>query len=172
MTSCGLFIVGTDSLVLVNHIKRTRYCIQVAACDMFSLLTSAHEEIGSKATMLQWLKNQNEKSEIYHYWHIITGLMLNLLIFVRSVMEGNFSLHASSLKKVVKWCYACDHYNHVCWVTVQLYGLVILPFTLPYLYKCFSDGYFAFQTSSRWGLSLMGIDQAHEQNNVVIEGMG
>ena len=39
MASCGLSISGTDSLVSVNHIKRERYCIQVAACVMFSLLT-------------------------------------------------------------------------------------------------------------------------------------
>ena len=39
MNSCGLSIVGTDSLVTVNHIKRARYCIQVAACVIFSLLT-------------------------------------------------------------------------------------------------------------------------------------
>ena len=35
MASCGLSIVGTDSLVSVNHIKRVRYCIQIAACVMF-----------------------------------------------------------------------------------------------------------------------------------------
>ena len=39
MNSCGLSIVGTDSLVTVNHITRARYCIQVAACVIFSLLT-------------------------------------------------------------------------------------------------------------------------------------
>ena len=31
MASCGVSIVGTDSLVSVNHIKRAKYCIQVAA---------------------------------------------------------------------------------------------------------------------------------------------
>lgn len=49
MVSCGLSIVGTDSLVPVNHIKRAKYCIQIAACVMFSLLTLAHEESGDKS---------------------------------------------------------------------------------------------------------------------------
>ena len=61
--SCGLSIVGMDSLVSVNHIKRARYCIQVAACVMFSLLTSAHEKGGDKGTVLQCLKIQGEESE-------------------------------------------------------------------------------------------------------------
>ena len=64
MASCGLSIVGTNSLVSVNHIKRARYCIQVADCVMFSLLTSAHKESGDKGPVLQWLKNQSEESEI------------------------------------------------------------------------------------------------------------
>ena len=38
VASCGLSIVGMDSLS-VNHIKRVRCCIQVAAFVMFSLLT-------------------------------------------------------------------------------------------------------------------------------------
>ena len=71
MASCGLSIVGTDSLVSVNHIKRARYCIQVAACVMFSLLTSAQEKSGDKGPVLQWLKNQSEKSEMCHYWYIM-----------------------------------------------------------------------------------------------------
>ena len=64
MASCGLSIVGTDSLVSVNHIKRASYCIQVAACVMFSLLTSAQEKSGNKSPVLQWLKNQSEESEM------------------------------------------------------------------------------------------------------------
>ena len=89
---------------------------------MFSLLTSAHEEIGSKATMLQWLKNQHEKSEICHYWHIITGLMLNLLIFVRSVMEGNFSLHASSLMPVIiTIMFVGSQFNYMVWLFYHLH---------------------------------------------------
>ena len=42
-----LLIAGTDSLVSVNDIKRARYCIEFAACVMFSLLTSAHEKRGN-----------------------------------------------------------------------------------------------------------------------------
>ena len=106
-----------------------------------------------------------------HYWYKTTELRLNLLIFVRSIREGNFSLYVSSLKQVVKWYYACDHYHYAQWITVHLYDLVNLPFTSLYQYKCFSDGYFAFQKSSR-KFSLMGIDQAHKQNNTVINGMG
>ena len=117
------------------------------------------------------VKNQSEESEMCNYWHIIIDLMLNLLIIVRSIREGNLNLYVSSLKQVVKWYYACDYYHYTRWVTVHLYDLVNLPTTSLYLYKCFSDGYSAFQKSNK-KFSLMGIDQAHDQNNAVIKGMG
>ena len=96
--------------------------------------------------------------------------MLNLLIFVTTVRERNFSLYFASLKQVLKWYYACNNYHYAHRVTVQLHDLVNLATTSPYLYKCFSDCYFAFLKSSR-KYSLTGIDQVHEQNNVVIKGM-
>ena len=172
-------IVGMDSLS-VNHIKRVRCCIQVAAFVMFSLLTWAHKKSGGKGPMLQWLKNQIEESEMCHYyWYIIIDLMLNLLIFVRSIKEGNLSLYVSSLKQVVKWYYSCDHYHYACWVTFHLYDLVHLygsgswstymiwslhhptcttsheqHYMLWSLHHptCFSDGYFAFQKSKNFFL--------------------
>ena len=80
-------------------------------------------------------------------------------------------MYVSSLKQVVKWYYACDHYHYARWVTVHLYNLVNSPTTSPYLYKCFSDTYFNFQKSNK-KFSLMRINQAHEQNNAAIMGMG
>ena len=36
MCTCGLAIVGADSLVTVNNTKRVRYCLQVGACVIYS----------------------------------------------------------------------------------------------------------------------------------------
>ena len=90
-----------------------------------------------------------------HYYYIIIDFVLNLLIFVASVKEGNSSLSVSSLKQVVKLDYACDYYYHARWVKVYLCDLVNLPSLSLYLYKC-------FQAAIE-----MGIDQEHEQNKAV-----
>ena len=80
-----------------------------------------------------------KKAKCVTIWYITIELMLNFLIFVTSIREGNFSLYVWSLKQVVKWYYACDHYQYARWATVHLYDLVNLPTTSPYLHKCFSD---------------------------------
>ena len=48
------------------------------------------------------IKNQSEEIELCHYWYIIIDLMLNLLIFIRSIWQENLSLYVSSLKQIVK----------------------------------------------------------------------
>ena len=47
MCICGLSIVGADSLVTVNDMKRARYCFQVEACVIYSKLKQAHMDSGS-----------------------------------------------------------------------------------------------------------------------------
>ena len=171
LSCCELSIVGSESLVTVNHIKKARYCLQVSICMIYSFLESAYQESGDTQPVMDWLRSRSETSEMCRYWHIILQMMLNLLIFVRSIREGNFLLYVSSLRHIVKWYFALDHYHYARWIAVHLHDLVSLPQTSPYLYNCFLDGYFAFQKSDR-KCSLMGIDQAHEQNNAVIKGMG
>ena len=51
MYTCGLSIIGADSLVTVNDIKRTRYCLQVGACVIYSKLKT-HRDSGSDELIL------------------------------------------------------------------------------------------------------------------------
>ena len=101
----------------------------------------------------------------------LVDLVLNFLISVRSVREWNFSLYVSSVKQVMKWYYDCDNYHYAHRVTVHFYDLVNLPSTSTYLYNCFSNCYFTFLKSNR-KFSLEGINQVHEQNNLVKKGKG
>ena len=53
----------------------------------------------------------------------------------------------------------------------QIYDLLALPRNSPQLHQFFMDGYFTFQKTNR-RFSLLGLDQIHEQNNVVNKSMG
>ena len=52
MYTCGLSIVGADSLVTVNNIKRARYCFQAGACLIYSKLKQAHRYSGNDELIL------------------------------------------------------------------------------------------------------------------------
>ena len=52
MCTCCLSIVGADSLVTVNDIKRATYCLQVGARVIYSKLKHAHIDSGSDELIL------------------------------------------------------------------------------------------------------------------------
>ena len=85
MCTCGLSIVGADSLVTVNDIKRARYCLQVGACVIYSKLKQVHMDNGSDELILSWLANKSKINEMCFYWKLILELMIDLLVFIRSL---------------------------------------------------------------------------------------
>jgi len=105
------------------------------------------------------------------YWKLIIELMLDVLIFIRSIREGNFLLYTTMLRQLIKWFFIFDHYHYARWISIHLYDLFTLPQLAPHLHKSFMDGYFTFQNTDRQ-YSLIGLDQVREQNNAVMKGMG
>ena len=65
------------------------------------------------------------------YWKTILELELTILVFIRSIRESNFSLYVISLRSLMKWYYSMDHYNYARWLSVHLFDLVQLQYTLP-----------------------------------------
>ena len=97
--------------------------------------------------------------------------MIDVLVFIQSLREGKYPLYIASLRKLIRWYFALDHYNYGRWLSVHIYDLLTLPQYWPQLHKFFMDGYFIFQKTDRQ-FSLMVLHQIHEQNNAVMEAMG
>ena len=134
-----------------SHQKGKALCSSCSLCHVLTINASPREKSWQRPCTAM-VKNHSEQGTMCQYWYIIINLMLNFLVFIRWIREGN----------VLKWCYARGHYHYARWATVHLYDdLVNLPTTSPYLCKYFSDGYFAFQKSNK-KISLMRIDQDHE----------
>ena len=59
-----LSTTGTSTIVDVNDIKRTRYCLQVSVCAIFKLLKKAHEKSQSELSPFEWLDEASKSSEM------------------------------------------------------------------------------------------------------------
>ena len=57
-----------------------------------------------------------------------------MLIFVRSIREGNFELYIGSLRKVIKWYFILDKYHYARWLTIHLFDLLTLDVKFPGVY--------------------------------------
>ena len=135
-----LSVVGTNVIVNVNDIKKARYCLQVCACAIYRKPKEAHKESNSILPVMDWLqKVGSNQSEMSFYWNIILHVELSILVSIRSIREGNFTLYKQSLWSLMKWYFALDHYNYERWVTVHLFDLMCLEFTCPDIYNEFRD---------------------------------
>ena len=83
---CGLCIVGADFLVTVNDIKGARYSFQFEGCVNYSKLKHANMGIGNDALILSWLAKKKQINEMCFYWKVILELMINFLVFIRSLI--------------------------------------------------------------------------------------
>ena len=163
--------IGMGAVVDVNNIKRARYAVQISLCSLFKMLEDAAAESMTELSAYDWLCQKCAESEVYMYWKMVIELEMHILIYVRSIREGNFKLHVETLRKLLKWFFIFDRYNYARWLTVQWFDLNNLEANFPDVYENFCKGFFSFQKSNR-EFSQIGLDQVHEQNNAVIKGSG
>ena len=124
----------------------------------------------SNITVWEWLAQKSETSTMTLYWKNILEMQIHILIFIRAIRESNFELYVVSLKSLLKWFFALDHYNYARWLLVHLFDLLSLENSLPDIYQNFKDGHFSFRKSNR-EFSSIALDQVHEQNNAVLKSV-
>ena len=106
-----------------------------------------------------------------HHWSLVINLQIEILVFVRSIREGNFHLYVQPLKNLLKCFFALDHTNYARWLTINVFDLISLPTTHPDVYQQMLKGFFSFAKTKR-PFSRMALDQVHVQNNKIIKGVG
>ena len=170
MANSNLSTTGTSTIVDVNDVKRSRYCLQVAVCTIYKLLKDAHSKSQSDFSPLQWLDEQSKASQMCYYWKLILNFQLQILLFVRAVRQGNFKLYTETLFYFLKWYFGLDKYNYAHWATIYWFDRAQLDKTCPQIFQEFMNGIFSF-LKTRTLFSRMALDQLHEQNNKVIKGV-
>ena len=96
---------------------------------------------------------------------------LTILIFVRSLREGNFELYKESCKRLAPWFFALDSTNYARWLPVHIRDMESVDTKLPNLAAQFRKGHFVVNKTNR-SFSALPVDHAHEQNNKTVKGDG
>ena len=97
----SLAAIGVGAVVDVNQIKRGRYCVQLTLCSLYRKLVDAVKADGSTLHPRKWLEEKSLSSSMAHYWSLVINLQIEILVFVRSVREGNFFTYIKESFKVV-----------------------------------------------------------------------
>ena len=171
LTENKFSMIGLSAVVDVNNIKRARYTLQITLCALFTKLREAASASGTDLSPYDWLAQNCKENTSFLYWKSVIDLQITILLYIRSIREGNFKLHVEVLYKLLNWYFIFDHYNYARWLTIHWFDLNALETTFPDVYNFFLQGHFSFQKSHR-DFSKMGLDQIHEQNNKLIKGSG
>ena len=65
-----------------------------------------------------WLCQMCVEREVHVYFKMAIDLKMHILIYVRSIREGNFKLPLKTLRKLLKWLFF-DRSNFARWLTLQ-----------------------------------------------------
>ena len=89
-------------------------------------------------------------------------------MFIRAHRERKFELMVTTLKMLVPLFFALDHQNYARWMPVFIRNMERLPYTIQ---EEFDNGNWTVSRSNR-RFSALPIDQAHEQANKPVKGVG
>ena len=171
LTENKFSMIGLSAVVDVNNIKRARYTLQIILCSLFQQLREAMSATNTDLTPYNWLTQKSKESTSCMYWKNVIDVQILILVYIRSIREGNFKLHVEVLYRLLAWVFIFDHYHYARWLTIHWFDLYTLESKFPDVYDFFCKGNFSFQKSNR-DFSRMGLDQIHEQNNKIIKGAG
>ena len=59
-------------------------------------------------------------------WSTVLQCQLDILVFMRSIRAGNFTLYIQTLTKFVHWFFTFDHYHYVLWISVHIREVMTL----------------------------------------------
>ena len=169
LTEKKFSMIGLSAASDVNNIKRARYTLQITLCSRFNQLREAMPNNLTDLSPYDWLSQKSKDSTSFLYWNCVVDLQVPILLYVRSIREGNFKLHVEVLFKLLIWFFIFDHCDYARWMTIQWFDLHTIESKFLDLYNYFSNGNFSFQKSNH-EFSRMGLDQIHEQNNEIVKG--
>ena len=88
---------------------------------------------------------KHSSSKMIIYWQSYIDMVGFLLLFIRSIREGNWDLHLDCIRNMLPWMFACDNINYSRYLPVYLYDMLSLESAHPSVSNVFAAGDFVVQ---------------------------
>ena len=155
LVQAGVTTPGTaDSFLKALHVSRTRHAHQVTAAVVYVLMDKAHNA---------YREGVDEGEEPKSF------IKLTIMIFVRSLREGNFQLYKDACQSLASWFFALDCTHYPRWLPFHIRDMECLETEIPAVATELKKGNFVVNKTNPAFFSLP-IDQAYEQNNKIVKG--
>ena len=159
---------AATSFLKASDTMRTRYAHQITVVVLDILLKRSYENSGSTVSFENWVSVASREKTTVQFWLLIHKYQQLISMFIRSHRERKFKLMVDTLEKLVPLFFALDHQNYARWVPIFIRDLHALPTVIQ---EAFEAGHWTITRSKR-RFSSIPIDQAHEQANKRVKGVG
>ena len=150
------------------NVMRTRYAHQVTVMVLDSLLKRGYEDSGTEMAVEDWVVVASQQSSTFKFWLLVHKYQQIIFMFIWAHREQKLELMVTTLQKLVPRFFALDHQNYARWVPIFNRDLEGLPDSIQ---EEFKKGHWTI-TRSNHHFSSLPIDQAHEQANKRVKGVG
>lgn len=175
LEQAGVTSPGTaDSFLKASHIGKTQYSHNVTAASLYILMQRAFHASEDKVQGVSfdmWRAHMERISPMFHFWSITLRFEMTVLVFIKSLREGNFSLYKEAIAALVPWFFALAHSNYARWLSVHIRDMSQLDERTPDVESAFLNGKFVVH-KTQIAFSAISLDQAHEQNNKLVKDVG
>ena len=90
-------------------------------------------------------------------------VLLGLITVIRATREGNWSMHLSSLRGIVPWCFAYDNVSYAGYLSAYLLDMSHLPEEHPDAFKYVSSGGLSVELGNSNPFGRVPVDQTCEE---------
>ena len=124
-----------DTFIKAIHVTKTQHAHEITAASLYILLPRAYDVFFTSASPNQdevalsfqeWCSKRAKKCVQFDYWTKTVSLEILLLVFVRSIREGNFDMYVESLTQIVSCFFALDHTHYSRWLSVHIRDMMML----------------------------------------------
>lgn len=159
---------AATAFLKASNVMRTRYAHQVTVTVLDSLLKRAYKDSGTDMALEDWVVIVSQQSPTFKFWLLVHRYQQIIFMFIRAHRERKIELMVTTLKKLVPLFFALDHHNYARWTPIFIRDLEGLPDSIR---EEFKRGNWTITRSNR-RFSSLPIDQAHEQANKRVKGVG
>ena len=166
----GIATTGTaTSFIRASDPMKTRYAHQVTVVVLNILLQDMYNMTNTDQSIDVWMECASKRNPTFKYWSLIMKFEQLILLFVRAHRSRDFKLYLDTLKSLIGLFFSMDHQNYARWLSVHIEDLESLPENVRQEFE--DNGNWTVNRTGR-RFSSIATDQAHEQNNKKVKGVG
>ena len=122
-----------------------------------------------------WCTEKCDEQPTFKYWYMIKKIVLQYLVMLKSIRDGDFDSYKSSLSAIMPYFFANDNTHFSRWGTIHLHDMLSLHENSPSIYNEFLCGNFVLHESHRIFLLLLLIKHMNittDLSNQMVELLG